>query len=77
MLAQLGAVAHHMENTSVAHLQAFIDKFRYNAAKSSEAQSCIKKLEKMLVFEAPYGDLNEFDNLIKKQRYKEVKTRLL
>merc|ERR1711977_494590 len=30
-----------------AHLQAFIDKFRYNAAKSSEAQSRIKKLEKL------------------------------
>ena len=36
-----------------AHLQAFIDKFRYNAAKSSEAQSRIKKLEKMPVLEAP------------------------
>ncbi|KAL6792474.1 P-loop containing nucleoside triphosphate hydrolase protein [Trichoderma sp. SZMC 28013] len=36
-----------------AHLQAFIDKFRYNAAKSSEAQSRIKKLEKMPVLEPP------------------------
>lgn len=36
-----------------AHLQAFIDKFRYNAAKSSEAQSRIKKLERMPVLEAP------------------------
>ncbi|KAM0722981.1 hypothetical protein Q7P37_001179 [Cladosporium fusiforme] len=36
-----------------AHLQAFIDKYRYNAAKSSEAQSRIKKLEKMPVLEAP------------------------
>ncbi|KAK8434096.1 P-loop containing nucleoside triphosphate hydrolase protein [Phyllosticta citricarpa] len=36
-----------------AHLQAFIDKFRYNAAKSSEAQSRIKKLEKMPVLQAP------------------------
>ncbi|ODV96233.1 hypothetical protein PACTADRAFT_33411 [Pachysolen tannophilus NRRL Y-2460] len=35
------------------HLQAFIDKFRYNAAKSSEAQSRIKKLEKLPVLEAP------------------------
>ncbi|KAI7376017.1 putative ABC transporter ATP-binding protein, partial [Hortaea werneckii] len=35
------------------HLQAFIDKFRYNAAKSSEAQSRIKKLEKMPVLEPP------------------------
>jgi ATP-binding cassette subfamily F protein 3 len=36
-----------------AHLQAFIDKFRYNAAKSSEAQSRIKKLEKMPVLDPP------------------------
>ena len=36
-----------------AHLQAFIDKFRYNAAKSSEAQSRIKKLEKLPVLAAP------------------------
>lgn len=36
-----------------AHLQAFIDKFRYNAAKSSEAQSRIKKLEKMPILEPP------------------------
>jgi ATP-binding cassette subfamily F protein 3 len=34
-------------------LQAFIDKFRYNAAKSSEAQSRIKKLEKMPILEPP------------------------
>ncbi|KAJ5113545.1 ABC transporter ATP-binding protein [Penicillium angulare] len=39
-----------------AHLQAFIDKFRYNAAKSSEAQSRIKKLERMPVLEAPEGE---------------------
>ena len=39
-----------------AHLQSFIDKFRYNAAKSSEAQSRIKKLEKMPVLEAPENE---------------------
>ncbi|KAK5164978.1 ATP-binding cassette, regulator of translational elongation [Saxophila tyrrhenica] len=39
-----------------AHLQTFIDKFRYNAAKSSEAQSRIKKLEKMPVLEAPESE---------------------
>lgn len=38
------------------HLQEFIDKFRYNAAKSSEAQSRIKKLEKLPVLEAPEED---------------------
>lgn len=35
------------------HLQSFIDRFRYNAAKSSEAQSRIKKLEKLPVIEVP------------------------
>ena len=39
-----------------AHLQSFIDKFRYNAAKSSEAQSRIKKLEKMPILEAPENE---------------------
>ncbi|KFY09308.1 hypothetical protein V492_05539 [Pseudogymnoascus sp. VKM F-4246] len=39
-----------------AHLQNFIDKFRYNAAKSSEAQSRIKKLEKMPILEAPESE---------------------
>jgi len=39
-----------------AHLQTFIDKFRYNAAKSSEAQSRIKKLEKMPALEAPESE---------------------
>src|SRR5438046_10765256 len=35
---------------------AFIDKFRYNAAKSSEAQSRIKKLERMPVLEPPEAE---------------------
>lgn len=35
------------------HLQEFIDKFRYNAAKSQEAQSRIKKLEKLPVLVPP------------------------
>ena len=39
-----------------AHLQAFIDKFRYNAAKSSEAQSRIKKLERMPMLTAPEAE---------------------
>lgn len=36
-----------------AHLQSFIDRFRYNAARSTEAQSRIKKLERMPVLEPP------------------------
>lgn len=39
-----------------AHLQTFIDKFRYNAAKSSEAQSRIKKLERMPVLQPPEAE---------------------
>ncbi|RMZ88933.1 hypothetical protein DV736_g3852, partial [Chaetothyriales sp. CBS 134916] len=39
-----------------AHLQIFIDKFRYNAAKSSEAQSRIKKLERMPVLTPPEAE---------------------
>lgn len=35
------------------HLQTFIDKFRYNAGKAAEAQSRIKKLEKLPVLEPP------------------------
>ncbi|WLF77730.1 ATP-binding cassette, regulator of translational elongation [Lodderomyces elongisporus] len=38
------------------HLQEFIDKFRYNAAKSQEAQSRIKKLEKLPILEPPEDD---------------------
>lgn len=41
-----------------AHLQTFIDKFRYNAAKSSEAQSRIKKLERMPVLQPPEAEYN-------------------
>ncbi|KAF7522568.1 hypothetical protein G7054_g12084 [Neopestalotiopsis clavispora] len=36
-----------------AHLQAFIDKFRYNAGKAAEAQSRIKKLERMPILAPP------------------------
>ncbi|EPX75007.1 AAA family ATPase Gcn20 [Schizosaccharomyces octosporus yFS286] len=44
------------------HLQSFIDKFRYNAAKSSEAQSRIKKLEKLPIIEKPQTEADvEFE----------------
>lgn len=36
-----------------AHLQQFIDKFRYNAGKAAEAQSRIKKLERMPILTPP------------------------
>ncbi|EGW34652.1 ATP-binding cassette family, regulator of translational elongation [Spathaspora passalidarum NRRL Y-27907] len=38
------------------HLQEFIDKYRYNAAKAQEAQSRIKKLEKLPLLEPPEDD---------------------
>ena len=38
------------------HMQAFIDKFRYNAARAAEAQSRIKKLEKLPLIEAPEAE---------------------
>lgn len=38
------------------HLQSFIDRFRYNAARAAEAQSRIKKLEKLPVLEPPEDD---------------------
>ncbi|BFZ56346.1 ATP-binding cassette, regulator of translational elongation [Savitreella phatthalungensis] len=38
------------------HMQAFIDKFRYSAARAAEAQSRIKKLEKLPVLEPPEDD---------------------
>lgn len=45
-----------------AHLQTFIDKFRYNAAKSSEAQSRIKKLERMPMLQAPEAEYTVYFN---------------
>ena len=39
-----------------AHLQSFIDKFRYNAGKAAEAQSRIKKLERMPILEPPEAE---------------------
>lgn len=38
------------------HLQAFIDKFRYNAGKAAEAQSRIKKLERMPILAPPESE---------------------
>lgn len=39
------------------HLQEFIDKFRYSAARAAEAQSRIKKLEKLPILEPPEQDV--------------------
>ncbi|KAI1163983.1 P-loop containing nucleoside triphosphate hydrolase protein [Nemania serpens] len=39
-----------------AHLQDFINKFRYNAGKAAEAQSRIKKLERMPILQPPEAE---------------------
>lgn len=42
-----------------AHLQAFIDRWRYNAARAAQAQSRIKELERLPVFEPPEKESGE------------------
>lgn len=39
-----------------AHLQAFIDRWRYNANRAAQAQSKIKELERMPVIEPPEAE---------------------
>lgn len=39
-----------------AHLQAFIDRWRYNANRAAQAQSKIKELERMPIVEAPEAE---------------------
>jgi len=39
--------------TKRAHLQAFIDRWRYNANRAAQAQSRIKELEKLPILEPP------------------------
>ncbi|WFD30566.1 hypothetical protein MSPP1_001587 [Malassezia sp. CBS 17886] len=46
-----------------AHLQAFIDRWRYNANRASQAQSRIKELEKLPVLEAPEKEHGEHFSL--------------
>ena len=42
-----------------AHLQAFIDRWRYNANRAAQAQSKIKILEKLPELEPPEEDETE------------------
>ena len=42
-----------------AHLQAFIDRWRYNAARATQAQSRIKELERLPVLELPEKETGE------------------
>ena len=41
------------------HLQAFIDRWRYNAARAAQAQSRIKELERLPVLEMPEKESGE------------------
>ncbi|MFA5590582.1 MAG: ATP-binding cassette domain-containing protein [Lysobacteraceae bacterium] len=45
-------IAHEKEQTERAHLQSFIDRFRAKATKARQAQSRIKRLEKLAGTEA-------------------------
>jgi ATP-binding cassette subfamily F protein 3 len=53
---KVSAVQGYLFVICLTYRTAFIDKFRYNAAKSSEAQSRIKKLEKMPMLQAPEAE---------------------
>ena len=45
--AKLAAAAAKKQEAERAHLQSFVDRFRYKASKAKQAQSRIKRLEKM------------------------------
>jgi ATP-binding cassette subfamily F protein 3 len=47
---------HEAQQMQRKHIQAFIDRFRYNAKRASMAQSRIKKLEKMVLIAEPETD---------------------
>ena len=44
---ELAAAAAKKQEAERAHLQAFVDRFRYKASKARQAQSRVKRLEKM------------------------------
>jgi ATP-binding cassette subfamily F protein 3 len=49
---RLQAIAHEREQAERAHLQSFIDRFKAKASKAKQAQSRMKRLEKMAGTEA-------------------------
>ncbi|GLQ87181.1 ABC-F family ATP-binding cassette domain-containing protein [Dyella flagellata] len=49
---RLQQIAHEREQTERAHLQSFIDRFKAKASKAKQAQSRMKRLEKMAGTEA-------------------------
>ncbi|MGB3967791.1 MAG: ABC-F family ATP-binding cassette domain-containing protein, partial [Planctomycetota bacterium] len=44
------------QQKEIAHLQAFVDRFRAKASKATQAQSKLKQIERMDRVEAPVGD---------------------
>ena len=44
------------QQKEIAHLQAFVDRFKAKASKASQAQSKLKQIERMERVEAPVGD---------------------
>ncbi len=45
--------AYENQQREIAHIQSFIDRFRYKASKAAQAQARIKQLDKMELIEAP------------------------
>jgi ATP-binding cassette subfamily F protein 3 len=45
--------AYENQQREIAHIQSFVDRFRYKASKAAQAQARIKQLEKMELIEAP------------------------
>ncbi|MGH7864541.1 MAG: ABC-F family ATP-binding cassette domain-containing protein, partial [Candidatus Binataceae bacterium] len=52
---QLALAAYENQREQIAHIEAFISRFRYQAAKARLVQSRIKQLEKIERLEAPEG----------------------
>ena len=52
----LQSAAHSKQQRQIAHLQSFINRFKAQATKATQAQSRIKQLERMTLVEAVHAD---------------------
>jgi ATP-binding cassette subfamily F protein 3 len=52
----LQSAMHARQQRQIAHLQSFIDRFKAQATKATQAQSRIKQLERMTLVEAVHAD---------------------